>query len=141
MKVHLCPGCCKAVMQLKASDDKFYDYEINTNPPEAHRCQLNLQEGMRRKNEALALLERTNKGLTETLRNIAAKISLSYGEVSADEVRTYLMSNQMPVPESRMGTIFRGRHWEFTGMRKRSSWPRNHAREIKIWRWVGPPLP
>ena len=141
MNAHICPGCSKAVVQLKASDGRHYDYEIDTDPPEPHVCQLNLQEGLRRKNEALAFLERTNKKLTETLRNIAAKISTQNGEVCADDVRTYLMSGQMQVPESRMGTIFRGRYWEWTGRRKNSRWPPNHAREIKVWKWVGPPPP
>lgn len=35
------------------------------------------------------------------------------------------------------GAIFRGKDWEFTGQRVTSARVSNHAREIKVWRYVG----
>jgi len=35
------------------------------------------------------------------------------------------------------GSVFKGGNWKFTGHRVMSKRPSNHAREIKVWRWVG----
>lgn len=62
-----------------------------------------------------------------------AALKNSDNEVTIDDVRDALDFNLGPAS----GAVFRGSDWQFTGKRVKSTFPANHAREIKVWRYVG----
>jgi len=58
------------------------------------------------------------------------------GSVSADDLRRYAdKHNDQPGHVNAWGSVFRGAGWRMVG-RMKSTIPSNHAREIKVWRWV-----
>tara|TARA_Y100000310_G_scaffold182419_1_gene182517 strand:- start:808 stop:1131 length:324 start_codon:yes stop_codon:yes gene_type:complete len=92
------------------------------------------------KTTGMALAADANMDRLALARRLAAEIAsrkLSR-ECNADEVgremnRRGFGSNLGPAA----GSLFKGGNWEFTGRRIRSSRVTNHARELKVWRYVG----
>lgn len=81
--------------------------------------------------------------LLNEAREAARLIALAHKrrECTADDVGQWFESLPTPVDIAKelgpsMGSLFKGREWEFTGKRVRSSRVSNHARELKVWRLV-----
>jgi len=75
-------------------------------------------------------------GWVEAMRDHARVISLMTGEVTADDVRQHAREMEwQPESPNAFGAVFRGRHWLCIG-RTKSKHPGNHAREIRVWKWV-----
>ena len=69
------------------------------------------------------------------LKGIARALAHKYRVVDADMVHQYVLENELDIPKGPFwGSIFKGKEWEFTGERRVSAQPKNHGREIKIWR-------
>lgn len=94
-------------------------------------------ESNRKKAVGMALASESRAELLEIARNIAREIGATGSDVDADMVgqemerRGYSVESLGPAA----GSIFKGREWEFTGRRVRSSRKSNHGRELKVWRW------
>ena len=78
--------------------------------------------------------------LLDRARHVAKQIAMLRDSrtVSADDVFKALAEEG--ITESlgnAAGSLFRGSEWEFTGERIKSRRISNHAREIKVWRYVG----
>lgn len=92
-----------------------------------------------KKAEGMVLAAAAQPDLLNIARRIAAEIAnrKPNHECNADEVglelaRRGYQSNLGPAA----GSIFKGQEWEFTGRRIRSERVKNHARELKVWRYV-----
>ena len=94
------------------------------------------QLGLQLKQRGLDAVEQSNLSWVEEMRQFARNLSLWNGQVCADDVRRRAHSLDWP-PDSpnAYGAIFRGKHWRCIG-RKKSEHPGNHAREIRVWKWV-----
>lgn len=78
------------------------------------------------------------KAWITAMRVEAMRINLLEGSVTTDELRLYAEQNRLlPHHDNCWGAIFRGPRWQVIG-RRPSRWASCHAREIKIWRYVGP---
>ena len=96
--------------------------------------------GLNAKREGMARAADGQPALLDIAREIAVELALGdpHQETNADQVGIRMMN--LGYPRSigpAAGSIFRGSEWEFTGRRKLSSRITNHARELKIWRFVG----
>jgi hypothetical protein len=91
---------------------------------------------LRLKSRGLDAVENANLTWVETMREHAKVISLTLGEVTADDVRQFARDIEwQPESPNAYGAVFRGKHWQCIG-RTKSKHPGNHAREIRVWRWV-----
>ena len=94
------------------------------------------QLGLQLKQRGLDAVEQSNLPWVEYMREAAKHESRKTGSVDADYVRACVrFMNWKPDSPNSYGAIFRGKHWRCIG-RKKSEHPGNHAREIRVWRWV-----
>lgn len=93
------------------------------------------QLGLDLKQKGMARVAENNQEFLERARAIARKVCLEFDDVTSDDVRYRL--NLTPLHPNAWGALFAQKEWEFTGDRVRSTWPSNHGREIKVWRWIG----
>lgn len=66
-------------------------------------------------------------------REIAQMIAREYGQVNADQVGQELARLGIPTGPW-MGSLFKGKEWEFTGQFVRSTRITNHGRLLRVWR-------
>lgn len=98
---------------------------------------FDLDEARARKEQGMSLAAVGRKQRLTLAREIAATLGRRCGEVDADMVGRILKAQHgIESLGPAAGSIFRGKNWEFTGRRKLSARKTNHAREIKVWRWV-----
>jgi hypothetical protein len=77
--------------------------------------------------------ERQAPGLLEALREHAALIARSRGQVTSDDVREFAKKKGLePHHPNVWGCLFRGPQWRPFGW-KRSRLPGNHGRAIRVW--------
>jgi len=94
------------------------------------------QLALKLKERGLDAVEESNLTWVEEMRHHARYVSLREGKVTADNVRDHARAiGWKPDKPNAYGAIFRGKHWRCIG-RTKSTWPGNHAREIRIWKWV-----
>jgi len=99
--------------------------------------QLNLSLGMRLRDRGLDAVEDHNMSWVDRMRWVARRICDEEFTVSADDLRDYVhRNNDHPDHPNAWGAIFRQKGWRMVGYKK-SAAPSAHAREIKIWTWVG----
>ena len=71
-------------------------------------------------------------------RRLAIDFALSHGgRCTADDVGRLLRAKGYGGTEAvgpAMGSLFKEKHWRFTGERVRSAKVSNHARELKVWK-------
>ncbi len=97
--------------------------------------QLDLEFGLKLKEEGMAKAAAKNADFLEEIDVIAKKIVSVCGEVHADAIHDEIIANDLKIPKGAFwGSIFKRKEWEFTGNRIKSSQPKNHGREIKVWR-------
>ena len=77
----------------------------------------------------------------EWARDLAREIARGRAdrEVTADDVGRELKRHGLDSTflGAGAGSLFKGSEWEWTGRRVNSMRMKNHAREIRVWRWVG----
>jgi hypothetical protein len=89
------------------------------------------------KADGLDAIELSSQSFVEAMRAEAKRISKERGWVSSDDLRVYASQHNLePTHQNSWGAIFRGPCWQVVGRRK-SAVPGNHAREIKVWQYVG----
>lgn len=94
-------------------------------------------EGLKLKESGLDAIEKTDESFVTVMRREAIRLSHEHGCVTSDDLRLYSCSHGLyPKHANTWGSILRGPQWRIIG-RKKSSLPSSHAREIKIWEWVG----
>lgn len=97
---------------------------------------LDSAEGELLKRQGQDAIEDTDRRFVELMRECAREISEREGFVSTDDLRLYAVGHGLyPKHQNSWGSILRGAHWMIVG-RKRSALPSNHAREIRIYKWV-----
>ena len=100
-----------------------------------------INESIRRKHDGMLAAEYGGKHLVlKDARRIAKQIAMLRLDktVTADDVNAALI--RIGITESlgnAAGSLFRGSEWQFTGERIKSARKTNHAREIKVWRYLG----
>tara|TARA_R100001015_G_C4603450_1_gene158407 strand:+ start:910 stop:1233 length:324 start_codon:yes stop_codon:yes gene_type:complete len=97
-------------------------------------------ERLKKQGMSLAANQEGKPCLLDVARHYARIIAIqSYNnEVNADDV--FRLMSQEGITEklgAAAGSLFKGKEWEFTGKRVKSQRTSNHAREIKVWRYVG----
>jgi len=104
---------------------------------EAHAAPLPLFDGDLRKTDGQAAVEENNQVFVRTMRTVAMRISEERGMVTSDDLR--LEADRLgltPTHVNAWGAVWIGKGWEVIG-HKKSALPSSHAREIKIFRWIG----
>ena len=93
--------------------------------------------GARLRLVGLDVVEISNADFVRRMRDEAERQSKEYGSVCSDDLRTFAAARRIePKSPNAWGAIFRGRSWRIVG-RTKSTLASNHAREIKVWRWIG----
>jgi len=100
---------------------------------------FDFESGLRAKTEGMSAAALTRSELLSQAREIAVAIARHRvnRRVTADDVGRALRLRGLPDLGPAAGSIFRGSMWEFTGERVRSARISNHARELKVWEFVG----
>ena len=96
---------------------------------------MNEQLGLFMRDRGIDSVEQNNLTWVERMRFHAKKISDTFGEVCADDLREIAArTHDNPEHCNAWGAVFRGKQWRVIGRRK-STTPTAHAREIKVWKW------
>ena len=102
---------------------------------------FDVAESNRRKEEGMTSAEYGGKHLLlEHARHVAKQIAMlrESRTVSADDVgKAFEREGITESLGNSAGSLFKGKEWEFTGQRIKSTRKTNHSREIKVWRYVG----
>jgi hypothetical protein len=100
-----------------------------------------LGDGESEKRIGMDRAKRNRRDLLETARQIAREIALSRESrsLTMDAVITLFRKRGHDPQElgPAAGSVFSGRDWSFTGERVNSQRVKNHARELKVWRYRG----
>lgn len=100
-----------------------------------------LTESQQAKEEGMRVAAENRSDALDLARAVAAKLGRTQRFVSADDVaRAYEAQYGVPMAVElgpAAGSIFKGRHWVFTGRRVQSTRLKNHARELKVWEFQG----
>lgn len=92
--------------------------------------------GVMLKEAGLDLVEEHGKDFVQRMKIVARLFCLCQGNVCADDLRKYADENHIePHHQNAWGAIFHGKQFRMVG-RRNSAYPRNHAREIKVWELV-----
>ena len=100
---------------------------------------FDLAESQRHAEIGIALAAENNAPLLLKAREIARRIALECGEVTADDVQERLMmlGHRSDALGNAAGSIFKSREWQYTGRTVNSKRINAHARLIRVWRYVG----
>jgi hypothetical protein len=99
--------------------------------------QLSLADAEAAKRKGLDAVEVNDSAFIFYMRNAAKEIAYINGSVSTDDLRKYGEQWDLaPHSPNSWGSILRGKDWEVIG-RKKSAVVSNHAREIRVYRYVG----
>lgn len=96
-------------------------------------------ESNRRKEAGMSFSAGASNSL-DTAREIAVSLAKSRDDrcVTADDVGESMDKLRMTPLGPAAGSLFSQKcNWEFTGRRVRSTRVSNHARELKVWRYIG----
>lgn len=90
-------------------------------------------ESDRRKREGMAIAADASSHL-DLAREIAIDLARAHGEVHADMVIAELNERHgLTTLGNAAGSLFRGKHWKFSGRRVKSSRKHAHCNELKVW--------
>lgn len=90
-------------------------------------------EGQRRKERGMKAAAEANESPLEAAREFARRFALDHGEVTADDVGSFLEANKIKTGPW-MGSLFKCPGWVFTGKWIPSKRPSNHGRMLRVWR-------
>jgi hypothetical protein len=99
-------------------------------------------ESQRRKDEGMKAAAEAQPSLLALCRTVAVEIAVGRPDrtLTADDVgRVMWQRHDVDGLGPIGGSIFKGSDWVFTGQRIKSVRKRNHARELKVWRYIGTP--
>ena len=105
--------------------------------------ELGLGEGLQAMEAGLALASKKRAEILALARRLAVEIGQRRpgAYVSADDVLLALVGRGIPAEAlgPAAGALFRGPEWEFSGKWEQSIRTTNHARALRLWRYIGPP--
>lgn len=90
-----------------------------------------------RKRQGMLLAEQNKSVLLERARAIAVDLGKKQRYVTADDVGKEMQYRSMGELGPAAGSLFKTSDWVFTGRRIQSDRRSNHARELKVWEYVG----
>jgi hypothetical protein len=93
--------------------------------------QLDLDEGLRRRNVGLDSVEAHEASWLAEARKVARYIAWERGTVTSDDVQLHCRRPAGVTPNA-VGGIFRGKEWVFVDY-TRSARPETHGRRIGVW--------
>ncbi len=93
-------------------------------------------ESRRHAEVGIAVAAENNASLLITAREIARRIAIERGEVTADDVqeRLMLLGHRSDALGNAAGSIFKTREWQYTGRTVNSVRINAHSRLIRVWR-------
>jgi len=91
------------------------------------RHRLDKEESTKRKAEGMELATKSKHELLDEARKEAIRVCETKGYVTADDICDFDLG-----PAA--GSVFKDKRFEFTGGRVLSAQPKNHGRELKVWR-------
>jgi len=98
--------------------------------------QTSFLDELQRKETGLRTIREHTMEFQERMRIVAENICRNKGTVTSDDLRFFADQARIkPIHKNAWGGIFHGNGWTCVG-RKKSEYPGNHAREIKIWAMV-----
>lgn len=94
-------------------------------------------EGQQLKLKGISRVEGNNQEWLDWIREVAITYSQLHDQVTSDDLRRRAdAQGYHPNHPNAWGAVFHGKHWRVVG-RCKSKYLSNHAREIKVWRYVG----
>lgn len=73
-------------------------------------------------------------------KRVAVRLAKERGEITIEDVHLFIIDSypdwSPTVLGPSAGSVFKGDEWKFTGERRRSTYVKNHSRELKVWRYV-----
>lgn len=95
-----------------------------------------------KKEDGIAVAAQNRQSVLNVARSVARELAIRNedGVTNCDEVQRVLSLRYGWTAETlgpAAGAIFKGPDWRFTGRRIKSASVRNHARELKVWRYIG----
>ncbi len=103
------------------------------------RTIFDVEKGEQERDEGIARVGSNADTFVQDMREVAVAISREKGYVTSDDLRRIAADEGLePHHPNAWGAIFRGKRWECIGRRK-SAKVSNHAREIRVWRWIDNP--
>ena len=99
--------------------------------------EFNLPEGEELRDEGMGLAAGNRAETLQIARKIARYIGRRQRLVSADDVQRIMIAHGLGHLGNAAGSLFRGDEWEFTGQWTKSERVSNHARQNRIWRYLG----
>jgi len=100
--------------------------------------QLDLPEGLARRDAGLERATFTHPDFVSEMRAVAIALARRRGTVTADDLRIEATARGLrPRHKNAWGAIFRGPGWMKVG-EARSALPSNHGHVNPVWTWNGP---
>jgi hypothetical protein len=88
--------------------------------------------------QGIATAEINKRTLLDEARGIAVELGREKRFVTADDVvRRYSFRHPHDPLGNAAGGIFKGKEWRDTGRRVRSKRVNSHARELRVWEFIG----
>lgn len=100
---------------------------------------FDLAESQRHADAGILAAAESNPVILAVAREIARRIAIERGEVTADDVQERLMvlGYHRDALGNAAGSLFRGREWQYTDRTVKSKRIQAHARLLRVWRYVG----
>ena len=95
-------------------------------------------EGLRRKEQGIAVAQEHAESLLARAREIAVELAKDGRTITADDVQEVLFQRTGELLGKAAGGLFRGSQWQFTGERRASTRSTNHGHENRVWRLKHP---
>jgi hypothetical protein len=98
--------------------------------------QLDLEEALRRRDEALDRVEEQLPRFLDDARGTALRLAERFGTVTADDVREAFAEQGIPGPShfNSWGAVFRDDRFEWTGEYRRSANVKGKGNMQRVWR-------
>ena len=102
-------------------------------------AETSLVKSEQAKERGMQVAASNKAALLDYARKLAAEHPLARLGITMDDVVESLVDagKSAHCLGGSAGSLFKGRAWVFTGERRRSTRVNNHARELKVWRYIG----
>ena len=97
---------------------------------------FNADEGFQLKAEGMTLAARKRKEVLAAARQHLIDLALTRDDMcaTADDAYAYIERRNLEPLGNAAGSLFKGKHWEFTGEYQASLRTSNHGHQNRVWR-------